>query len=147
MRNVCCLIRRKVTALNTPLVFKPIFQERIWGGRKLEELFGKNIPAGKRIGESWEIVDRPEAQSLVRNGPLRGRTIHELWTQHRQEIFGDVPATARFPLAKQKPSFGTWRRRNRAPKSTLVCAGQWRESNSNTRSVPEQLQNVCTRSR
>src|SRR5437016_3983412 len=72
--------------------------ERIWGGRRLESEFGKTLPAQKLIGESWEIVDRPEAQSIVRNGPLRGRTLHELWTQHRQEIFGDVPDTARFPL-------------------------------------------------
>ena len=32
------------------------------------------------------------------NGPLKGKTLHELWTQHRQEIFGDVPDTPRFPL-------------------------------------------------
>ena len=50
------------------------------------------------IGESWEIVDRPEAQSIVRNGPLRGKTLHELWTQYRDEIFGDVPDSPRFPL-------------------------------------------------
>jgi mannose-6-phosphate isomerase len=80
------------------LLFKPIFQERIWGGRKLADLFGKNLPPKKRIGESWEIVDRPEAQSVVMNGPLKGKTLHELWTQHRQEIFGHVPDTPRFPL-------------------------------------------------
>jgi mannose-6-phosphate isomerase len=81
----------------SPLVFQPIFQERIWGGSKLAELFGKKLPANKRIGESWEIVDRPEAQSVVANGPLRGMTLHELWTEHRQ-IFGEVPDTPRFPL-------------------------------------------------
>ena len=72
--------------------------ERIWGGRRLETHFGKKLPANKRIGESWEIVDRPEAQSVVRDGPLCGKTLHELWTQHRQEIFGDVPDASRFPL-------------------------------------------------
>ena len=72
--------------------------ERIWGGRKLAELFGKNLPSNKPIGESWEIVDRPEAQSVVSDGPLKGRTLHELWSQHRQEIFGDVPQAPRFPL-------------------------------------------------
>jgi len=87
-----------VTALNTSLVFKPIFQERIWGGRKLEELFGKNIPAGKRIGESWEIVDRPEAQSMVRGGPLADRSLHDLWVNFREEVFGKVRDTPRFPL-------------------------------------------------
>ena len=72
--------------------------ERIWGGRKLAELFGKHLPPNKRIGESWEIVDRPEAQSIVANGPLKGATLHELWSQHRQEIFGNLPNSPRFPL-------------------------------------------------
>jgi mannose-6-phosphate isomerase len=72
--------------------------ERIWGGRKLAELFGKDLPANTRIGESWEIVDRPDAQSVVANGPLRGLTLHDLWTQHREEIFGDPADAPRFPL-------------------------------------------------
>jgi len=82
----------------TPLAFQPIFIERMWGGRRLESEFHKKLPPQKRIGESWEIVDRPEAQSVVVAGPLRGRTLHELWTQHRQKIFGDVADTPRFPL-------------------------------------------------
>jgi mannose-6-phosphate isomerase len=72
--------------------------ERIWGGRRLESELGKKLPPQKPIGESWEIVDRAEAQSIVRNEPLRGRTLHELWTQHRDEIFGEVPDAPRFPL-------------------------------------------------
>ena len=89
---------------NSPLVFTPIYQERIWGGRRLADLFGKTFPAGKRIGESWEIVDRPEAQSVVASGPLKGKTLHELWSQHREEIFGNVAngpsrtGIPRFPL-------------------------------------------------
>ncbi len=42
------------------LKFNPIYQERVWGGRKLEEVFDRSLPAGKTIGESWEFVDRPE---------------------------------------------------------------------------------------
>jgi mannose-6-phosphate isomerase len=84
--------------LNAPLTFKPIFQKRIWGGRKLEELFGKNIPVGKRIGESWEIVDRPEAQSMVRDGPLTDRSLHDLWVNFREEVFGKARDAPRFPL-------------------------------------------------
>ena len=72
--------------------------ERIWGGRKLAELFGKKLPANKRIGESWEIVDRPEAQSVVARGPLKGKTLHELWKEGRSLIFGEVPNAPRFPL-------------------------------------------------
>jgi mannose-6-phosphate isomerase len=84
--------------VTSALVFEPIFQKRIWGGRKLAELFGKALPPHERIGESWEIVDRPEAQSIVARGPLKGKTLHELWIEHRLPIFGDVPEAPRFPL-------------------------------------------------
>ncbi|HEX4639799.1 MAG TPA: type I phosphomannose isomerase catalytic subunit [Chthoniobacterales bacterium] len=84
--------------LTQPLVFEPIFMERVWGGRRLESLFGKRLPSAALIGESWEIVDRPEAQSVVHEGPLRGKTLHELWCKHRAEIFGSVPKSPRFPI-------------------------------------------------
>jgi mannose-6-phosphate isomerase len=72
--------------------------ERIWGGRQLESKFGKSLPPKAQIGESWEIVDRPEAQSVVAWGPLKDKTLHELWTEHREPIFGNVPDAPRFPL-------------------------------------------------
>lgn len=84
--------------LSDPLTFVPIFMERVWGGRCLEEFYGKKLPADTRIGESWEIVDRPEAQSVVRDGPLRGKTLHELWQNYRKEVFGNVAYAPRFPL-------------------------------------------------
>ena len=84
--------------LTQPLVFEPLFMERIWGGRRLETLFGKPLPPDAVIGEAWEIVDRPEAQSVVQSGPWRGRTLHELWTSHRREIFGEIADAPRFPL-------------------------------------------------
>jgi mannose-6-phosphate isomerase len=83
---------------DSPLLFTPIFQERIWGGQKLAELFGKDLPPGKRIGESWEFVDRPEAQSIVRGGPMAGRSLHDLWSNFRKEVFGKVADAPRFPL-------------------------------------------------
>jgi len=72
--------------------------ERIWGGRRLESKFGKKLPPGAQIGESWEIVDRLEAQSVVARGPLKGKDLHEVWTEDRSSIFGDVPDAPRFPL-------------------------------------------------
>jgi mannose-6-phosphate isomerase len=84
--------------LAQPLIFEPLFMERVWGGRRLETLYGKRLPSAALIGESWEIVDRPEAQSLVHEGPLRGLTLHQLWEKHREEIFGEVPDAPRFPI-------------------------------------------------
>lgn len=72
--------------------------ERIWGGHRLASLFGKRTLPTATVGESWEIVDRPEAQSVVRNGPFRDRTLHELWTRDRKSIFGEIPHGERFPL-------------------------------------------------
>ena len=89
-----------MTSLNLqePLRFRPIFHERIWGGRQLESLFQKKLPTGLRIGESWELVDRPEAQSQVENGPLEGMALHDLWMKYRREVFGSIADAERFPL-------------------------------------------------
>lgn len=84
-----------------PLVFEPIPMERVWGGRRLEVLFKKSLPQGIPIGEIWEIVDRPEAQSVVRCKTHRGKTLNQLWTGHRAEIFGEdyvSHSAPRFPI-------------------------------------------------
>jgi mannose-6-phosphate isomerase len=83
--------------------FKPILQERIWGNQKLKELFGRTLPEGKKIGESWELVDRPEACSEIESGPGIApgtrQNIHTLWQDKRTEVFGTkAPDLARFPI-------------------------------------------------
>ena len=82
-----------------PLTFHPIFKERVWGGRKLEELFHKPLPPGASIGESWEISDRPGDVSIIANGPLAGKTLHWLVEQSPRELLGSVKSHhGRFPL-------------------------------------------------
>jgi mannose-6-phosphate isomerase len=71
-----------------PLLFKPLYQERVWGGRSLESALGRTLPAGRVIGESWEVVDRPEAQSVVARGPFAGASLRGLIDQHATEIMG-----------------------------------------------------------
>jgi mannose-6-phosphate isomerase len=56
--------------MNAPIVFKPVYQQRVWGGRRLETDLQRVLPPDEVIGESWEIVDRAEAQSVVSGGPL-----------------------------------------------------------------------------
>src|SRR5215472_1402742 len=82
-----------------PLTFRPIFKERVWGGRDLERLFRKPLPASSLIGESWEIADRPGDISLIDNGPLAGRDLRWLMEQHRAELLGAATAPqGKFPL-------------------------------------------------
>ncbi len=82
-----------------PLRFEPIFQERLWGGRNLERLYGKALPPGRRIGESWEISDRPEAASRIAYGPLAGETLAAVLKSHEGALLGQGRAVGgRFPL-------------------------------------------------
>lgn len=83
-----------------PLTFHPLFKERIWGGRHLETLYGKTLPPGLRIGESWEITDRPGDESVIARGPLQGRTLGDLMREDSAALLGaDAPAKpSRFPL-------------------------------------------------
>jgi mannose-6-phosphate isomerase len=82
-----------------PLTFEPLFMERVWGGRRLAELFGKPLPADVTVGESWELVDRPEAQSVVAAGEFAGRTLGELWhSELHADLFGREAHGERFPL-------------------------------------------------
>jgi mannose-6-phosphate isomerase len=82
-----------------PLTFRPIFKERVWGGRNLERLYHKPLPSKVPIGESWEISDRPGDVSVITNGPLAGKDLHWLMEHHGQELLGNPqPSGARFPL-------------------------------------------------
>ncbi|MCU0785201.1 MAG: class I mannose-6-phosphate isomerase [Verrucomicrobia bacterium] len=82
-----------------PLIFQPIFKERVWGGRNLARLYGKNLPPGGLIGESWEISDRPGDASIIANGPLAGRNLRWLMENRALELLGPAkPQNGRFPL-------------------------------------------------
>jgi mannose-6-phosphate isomerase len=81
-----------------PLTFRPIYQDRVWGGRRLETLFGRALPEGRVIGESWEVCDRPDAVSVVANGPLAGRSLRSLMTEDAAGLWGPgVPDGTPFP--------------------------------------------------
>ncbi|MDB6056551.1 MAG: Mannose-6-phosphate isomerase, partial [Verrucomicrobiales bacterium] len=80
-----------------PLIFEPIFKERIWGGRKLEQLYGKPLPPKAPFGESWEISDRPGDESVIATGPLKGKNLHWLVENHGTELFGKA-VQGNFPL-------------------------------------------------
>lgn len=79
---------------------RPLYMERVWGGRMLESHYGRSLPdPDVPYGESWEVVDRPGEQSVVQGGPFSGLNLHELWTSHRAEIFGgNAPDSERFPV-------------------------------------------------
>lgn len=103
-----------------PIKFVPRFVEKIWGGDALARVVGKQLPAGKKIGESWELFDFPPGvvgadgrspdddpkgwtSARVADGPLKGKTLHELMLAEQAALLGDAkpvetPAGPQFPL-------------------------------------------------
>ena len=83
--------------------FEPIYKERIWGGRRLEKSLGRKLPEGNAYGESWDIVDRDEDQSVVASGPWKGLTIRELLRGHGAAIMGP-----KWPVGRSFPILVKW---------------------------------------
>ncbi len=82
-----------------PLRFEPIYQYRLWGGRRLANLLSAPLPGDGPIGEAWVLSDREDHQSHVANGPLKGQSISALMELYRKPIMGRlVSRTDRFPL-------------------------------------------------
>jgi mannose-6-phosphate isomerase len=71
------------------LRFAPLYQPRVWGGRRLETLLGRALPEqGTPFGESWEVSDRVQEQSRLHLASGGGLSLHDLWMQHREAVFG-----------------------------------------------------------
>jgi len=84
-----------------PLIFAPIYKEKVWGGRRLQDICGRDLPPGKRIGESWEVADHGDDVSRVANGPWEGAALSELVRERPEAILGRAVASRRaerFPL-------------------------------------------------
>jgi mannose-6-phosphate isomerase len=81
-----------------PLRFEPIYQYRLWGGRRLAELLTTTLPTGP-IGEAWILSDRDDHASRVSEGPLKGQTIGQLLEQFPEQMLGKLAGRfRRFPL-------------------------------------------------
>ena len=82
-----------------PLRFEPIFQYRLWGGRRLADWVNAALPGDRPIGEAWLLSDRDDHPSRVAEGPLKGRTIAQLMAPAPELVLGDLARRfRRFPL-------------------------------------------------
>lgn len=81
-----------------PLRFQPLLRRYLWGGRRLQSLLGKSLPAGDDYAESWEVVDRGRDQSVVSDGALAGWTLGQLVQEMGPELLGRHHPQNQFPL-------------------------------------------------
>lgn len=72
-----------------PYIFKfdPILKKKVWGGRKLSELYHKD--GGEKIGESWELSGVEDNISKVSNGRLKGTTLTQLIEIFKSDLVGE----------------------------------------------------------
>lgn len=81
--------------------FEEAFFERIWGGQRLRETLGFNVPPGGPVGEAWLISDHAAHESKVASGSWRGQTLHDLVMTCPEYLLGTCAAPTvhgRFPL-------------------------------------------------
>ena len=83
----------------TPLRFEPIFQYRLWGGRKLEGYSRGPLGVEGPVGEAWILSDREDHASVVAEGPLKGTTLGTLLKDHNEAMLGEAKGQyEKFPL-------------------------------------------------
>lgn len=80
-----------------PIFLQPVFQERIWGGQKLQTEFHYDIPY-QHTGEAWVISAHPNGPSVIKNGPLAGKTLKDAWEAYGELFHKAVDNDEAYPL-------------------------------------------------
>ena len=70
-----------------PLKFAPVFKYRLWGGEKLKSVLHKKYTETS-IGESWEISDVEDGETVVASGFFEGKTLKDLIETYKGEFLG-----------------------------------------------------------
>ena len=72
-----------------PLKFKPVYQERIWGGTRMHAMLNKPACEHGGCGESWELSAVEGHVSVVANGFLEGNDLQELIEVYMGDLVGE----------------------------------------------------------
>ena len=77
------------------LKMKPVFKEMMWGGHKLRDVYGYDIPSD-HTGECWALSAHKNGDCTIDGGEFEGKTLSWLFDNHR-ELFGNIEGD-QFPL-------------------------------------------------
>lgn len=80
-----------------PLLFVPVYKDYIWGGKRINQTYHRNVGSGK-VAESWEVSCHKDGMSIVENGPLKGLSLQELFELKREDLMGRQKHLQQFPL-------------------------------------------------
>lgn len=82
---------------NDPLFFDSFYRPQVWGGRGLSHLLGRPLAGEGPYGEAWDLSSHALHISKVVDGPNAGRSLSDLWLNHRAELAGGSRSES-FPL-------------------------------------------------
>ena len=82
----------------SPLSFTPFFRPQVWGGRRLESVLGKELPAEGRFGEAWDLSSQKLHVSRVAEGPHAGRSLDDVWREFQLNWHPSASPGSQFPL-------------------------------------------------
>ena len=91
---------------NYPFLLSPTGKDYLWGGRRLNDEFEKNIEMSP-LAETWECSTHPDGPSIVASGRYLGKTLAEVIREHPEylgthpETQGELPILIKFIDANQ----------------------------------------------
>lgn len=72
-----------------PFKFKTIYKDKIWGGKKIKTILGKNFSPLPNCGEAWVLSGVNGNQTLIENGFLSGNELNELVEVYMGDLVGE----------------------------------------------------------
>lgn len=79
-----------------PMLMQPCCKEYLWGGTRLKTQYGKETEL-ETVAETWELSCHPDGYSRIANGPLAGKSLHEVLRDNPQWV-GQRFCGQEFPL-------------------------------------------------
>ena len=72
-----------------PLKFKPVFKDKVWGGRKIRTSLGLDFSPLPNCGEAWAVSGVAGCQTVISNGFLEGNELNEILEVYMDELVGE----------------------------------------------------------
>ena len=68
--------------------FEPLLKQTLWGGDKIIPFKHLNTQM-ERVGESWEISGVKDNETIVANGPDKGKSLNQLVCEQKAKLVGE----------------------------------------------------------
>lgn len=82
---------------NVPFSLKPCGKDYLWGGKRLNDEYKKNIDMFP-LAETWECSVHPDGPSVIASGNYRGKTLKEVLESNPKLLGSKASASKNLPI-------------------------------------------------